>query len=163
MTSVGFGGLGTGGKIDQPWGHGANGKPVRFNGPLVDNAAVIGPAGTVHATTESWAKLLADQLNGAAKAKALLPAEPYQMIQSPHPDGTDYGLGWVITDRKWAGGKALMHNGSNTMNYSVCWLAVTKGFGVLVCTNQAGGHAEKGADAAAAALITWYQKMNSAQ
>src|ERR1700678_3393015 len=36
MTSVGFGGLGTTGQIDQPWPHFESGLPVSENGPLVD-------------------------------------------------------------------------------------------------------------------------------
>ncbi len=33
MTSVGFGGTGTPGQVDQPWGHFSNGEPVPGNGP----------------------------------------------------------------------------------------------------------------------------------
>ena len=38
MTSGGFGGLGTPGLIDQPWGHNADGRPAPKNGPAVRNA-----------------------------------------------------------------------------------------------------------------------------
>ncbi len=48
ITSAGFGGTGTPGKIDQPWPHLDNGKPTPTNGPDMDNPPVMGPAGTVH-------------------------------------------------------------------------------------------------------------------
>lgn len=160
MKSAGYGGTGTVGKIDQPWGH-QDGKPVAANGPLIDNPKVLGPAGTVHASISDWAKFLTDQLRGATDQKALLPPAIYRTIQSPHPAGSTYGLGWSIGTRAWAGGTALSHTGSNTMNFSVCWLAPSKKFGVLVCTNDAGPQAEKATDAAAEALIIWHLKSRS--
>lgn len=47
---------------------------------------------------------------------------------------------------------ALMHSGSNTMNYATVWMAPAKDFAVLVATNQAGGDTFN-ACAAASALI----------
>lgn len=64
----------------------------------------------------------------------------------------------ISVRRPWAGGKVLTHTGSNTMNFAVCWLAPAKGFGILVCTNQAGDNASKAADEAVAALIAWRAK-----
>jgi D-alanyl-D-alanine carboxypeptidase len=157
ITTAGFGGTGTTGKIDQPWPHLESGKPASMNGPLVDNAAILGPAGTVHMTARDWSRFLADQLKGAS-GNGLLPAELYATIQSAHPATADYGLGWGTAKRPWAGGKAITHAGSNTMNMSVCWLALPRKFGVLVCTNQAGDAADKATDEAASELIQWYQK-----
>jgi hypothetical protein len=62
-------------------------------------------------------------------------------------------LGWIVTERKWGGGKVLTHNGSNTMNYSVAWVAPKRKFAVLVCTNQGGEEAAKACDEAAGTLI----------
>ena len=149
MTTPGFGGLGSPGKDDQPWPHLENGFPMPINGPLVDNPPLMAPAGTVHCTIEDWAKFIADHLKGARGEKALLKPASYQMLHKPGLQ--DYGMGWFILSRPWAGGLALNHNGSNTMNYSVAWLAPKKGFAVLVCTNR-GGQA-KAADDAASALI----------
>jgi CubicO group peptidase (beta-lactamase class C family) len=115
----------------------------------------MGPAGTVHCTMTDWSKFLIDQLRGGSGMKALLPNEIYQAMQTPAPK-SDYGYGWGIVDRPWAGGKALTHAGSNTMNFCVCWLAPAKKFGVLVCTNQGGTNSQKAADDAASALIRVY-------
>jgi CubicO group peptidase (beta-lactamase class C family) len=157
MKAVGFGGLGTVGQIDQPWPHLQTGTPSPTNGPLADNPEVMGPAGTVHCSVSDWTKFLTDQLRGATGMKTLLPNEIYQAMQTPGPK-SEYGYGWLIVDRSWAGGKALNHAGSNTMNFCVCWLAPAKKFGVLVCTNQGGDTAFKACDAVASALIQRHLK-----
>jgi CubicO group peptidase (beta-lactamase class C family) len=156
MSSVGFGGLGTRGQIDQPWPHSGTGNPMLMNGPSIDNPEYVNPAGRVHCTMQDWAKFLIDQLKGGSGMKALLPNEIYTAMQTPAPPG-DYGFGWEVLDRPWAGGKALTHAGSNTMNYCVCWLAPAKKFGVLVCTNQGASDAtSKACDEASWAMTQRY-------
>jgi len=155
MKSVGFGGTGTPGEIDQPWGHGSNGKPVSGNGPKMDNPLVIGPAGTVHCTLKDWSKFIADQLRGANGKRALLKTETYVKLHTP-PYGGNYALGWMVTYRDWSEGTALTHAGSNTMNYAVVWMAPKRNFAVLVCTNQGGQEAQKACDETAGELIEFY-------
>ena len=157
MTSAGFGGLGTPGKIDQPWPHYASGQPLPGNGPTVDNPEVMGPAGTVHCSLSDWAKFVADQLRGDRGERALLAPESYKRLHSP-PFGGDYAMGWLVVERPWGGGTVLNHAGSNTMNYAVAWVAPKRDFAVLVCTNQGGDSATRGTDEAAAALIRLHQK-----
>ncbi len=149
MTSAGFGGTGTPGREDQPWPHTKDGVPLSSNGPAADNPPVMGPAGTVHATMEDWARFIADQLKGARGEKALLKPASYEMLHKPNLE--NYAMGWIVVNRPWAGGPALTHSGDNTLNYCITWLAPKKGFAVLVCTNQ-GGQGQA-ADAAASALI----------
>jgi D-alanyl-D-alanine carboxypeptidase len=84
-----------------------------------------------------------------------LPAPIYADIQKPGPN-SKYGFGWIIVQRDWAGGKALCHTGSNTMNFCNCWLAPAKKFGVLVCMNQGGGKTFNASDDAAEAMISLY-------
>ncbi len=157
MKNVGYGGVGTPGKIDQPWGHTADGKPVGGNGPDMDNPPVVGPAGRVHCSLRDWAMFVSDQLRGARGEKALLKPETYQKLHTP-PFGGNYALGWGVVEREWGGGAVLTHSGSNTMNYAVAWLAPKLGFAVLVVTNQGGEAAAKACDDATSALIRWHQK-----
>jgi hypothetical protein len=103
-----------------------------------------------------WAKFLEDQLRGGEGLKALLPTEIYTAMQTDR--GDSYGYGWGVVDRPWAGGKALTHSGSNTMNFCVCWLAPNRNFGVLVVSNQGGAKMVKATDDAASALILRYLK-----
>jgi CubicO group peptidase (beta-lactamase class C family) len=135
MTSVGFGGLGTPGMIDQPWGHRVAGRPAASNGPTMDNPPVLGPAGRVHCTLQDWALFIQDQLRGARGKSGLLSPESYQMLQKVHFGG-NYALGWGVVNRDWAGGKALNHTGCNTMYFALVWIAPAKNFAILVCTNE---------------------------
>jgi CubicO group peptidase (beta-lactamase class C family) len=158
MKSAGFGGLGTPGQIDQPWPHTADGKPTRENGPLVDNPEVMGPAGTVHCSLADWAKFIADQLNGLEGRGALFKPDIYTRTHTP-PFGGDYAFGWLVTGRPWGGGAVYTHNGSNTMNFAVVWMAPKRDFAVLVTTNQGGADAQQGTDDAAAALIRLHESI----
>lgn len=152
MASAGFGGTGTRGHVDQPWPHTAAGKPTAENGPAVDNAAVIGPAGRVHCTLADWAKFVADQLRGARGEPALRKPATYATLHAAEGPG-GFAMGWAVTRRDWGGGTVLTHSGCNTMNYSVAWLAPQRNFAVLVCVNQGDDEAGKAADEAAGALI----------
>lgn len=153
MTSAGFGGTGTPGKINQPWPHVGQGRPTPANGPDEDNPPVMGPAGTVHCSLADWAKFVTDQLRGLrGQPGTLLKAETYTQMHTP-PFGGDYAAGWLVVQRPWAGGTAYTHAGSNTMNYAVVWMAPLRDFAVLVVTNQGGAGMDTAADDAAAALI----------
>ncbi|MDH4197349.1 MAG: beta-lactamase family protein, partial [Candidatus Aminicenantes bacterium] len=162
MTSVGYGGLGTPGQIDQPWGHAADGQPVSSNGPDMDNPPVLGPAGRVHCTLGDWARFIADELRGARGERALLKPETYKRLQTP-PFGGDYALGWGVAEREWGGGTVLTHAGSNTMNFAVAWLAPLRDFAVLVVTNQGGETAYKACNEAVSALVAWHLKWPGGQ
>ncbi len=135
MKSAGFGGVGTPGQIDQPWGHATNGQPVKENGPAADNPPVMGPAGTVHCTLADWAKFIADILRGARGEKALLNPALYEMLQTPAFED-NYAYGWIVVNRDWGGGRVLTHSGSNTMNLAVAWVAPLRDIAVLIVTNQ---------------------------
>lgn len=150
--TAGFGGTGTPGQLDQPWGHDDRGRPVRSNGPGTDNPPVLGPAGRVHGSLADWARFVRDQLEGARGRGKLLETATYHTLHTA-VDGGDQGLGWLVTERSWAGGKALHHTGSNTMNYANVWIAPEKGFAILVVCNQGGETAFRATDETVAALI----------
>ncbi len=147
MTSAGFGPPGTRGKLDQPWGHSAKGEPSQ-----TDNAPALGPAGTVHVSFHDWAKFGSLHLRGAQGKAKLLKASTFRTLHTP-PGGSDYAGGWFVASRPWAGGRALMHSGSNTTWYCTIWLAPLRDFGVLVATNMGGDAASKACDEAISALI----------
>lgn len=157
MKSCGFGAMGTpdSKEIDQPWQHIL--LPLGVHraiapGPQADNAPVIGPAGTVHCSVVNWGKFVTAHLRGEQGEAGILKPETFKRLHSPRFGG-DYGFGWLVTDRPWAGGRALTHAGSNTQNFAIVWMAPAKDFAVLVMTNQAGGETFNACDAAAAALI----------
>jgi CubicO group peptidase (beta-lactamase class C family) len=159
MRSVAFGGLGTPGNIDQPWGHLKAGKAVSGNGPGVDNPPVLGPAGRVNCTLQDWSLFIADQLRGLRGEPALLKRQSYQVLAKP-PFGGDTALGWIAVEREWGGGIVLNHCGCNTMYFANAWLAPKKDFAILVCANR-GSDAFQPTDEAVAALIHYAQALKN--
>ena len=142
MTRVGHGSMGTPGKIDQPWQHRSLlGLPIPVQpGPRSDNPVAIGPAGRVHCSLTAWSKFVAAHLAGARGKSNLLKKETFKRLQTPKYGGS-YACGWLAVKRNWAGGTALNHAGSNTMNFAVTWIAPKKNFAVLIVTNHGGGFA----------------------
>lgn len=155
IQHAGFGGTGTPGKVDQPWPHQEDGQPMPNNGPVVDNAAVLGPAGTVHMNLRDWARFITAHL---VSDTALLKKATWQHLHTPTVSGNPYAFGWLAVDRKW-GGRVLTHGGSNTMNQSVTWLAPEKGFALIACTNTGSARAAKALDDVAGMLIRQSNQM----
>lgn len=160
MDSAGFGPPGTEGKVDEPWGH------VRQHSQIVpvqsDNPPVHSPCGRVHCSLDDLARYAMFHLQ--AGTNGLLKPETMARLHAS-PEGAevegvmdDYACGWVRMRRDWAGGPVLWHNGSNTMWYTVMWLAPEKNFCVIAASNIAGDDAEKACDDACVAMIQkWLQ------
>lgn len=155
MDSAAFGPPGTLGNVDQPWGHT---RKFLITTPLQeDNPPAIAPGGRVHCTLDDLARFTIFHMQ-RSKTNSLLKSETLTKLHTP-PEGGDYASGWVVVKRGWAGGNAIMHNGSNTMWYVVMWLAPEKNFSVIVGTNIAGSDSEQGCDEVASAMIqTWLPK-----
>jgi CubicO group peptidase (beta-lactamase class C family) len=155
MDSAGFGPPGTMDKVDQPWGHIHK---LFMTFPLQqDNPPAIAPAGRVHCSLDDLGRFVMFHLQSGKDGKLLKP-EILLKLHTP-PDGGDYACGWVVLKRGWAGGSALMHNGSNTMWYLVMWLAPAKHFAVIAATNTGVQEAFKGCDDVASAMIQkWLKK-----
>jgi CubicO group peptidase (beta-lactamase class C family) len=150
MTTAGFGPPGAEGRTNEPWGHREIDGQLR---PMLeDNAPSLGPAGTVHLSLPDWAKFAALHLRGAQGTAKLLKPETFRILHTP-PPGEEYAGGWFVVDRSWAGGRALMHNGSNTTWYASIWIAPLRDFATLVATNQGSKAAETACDEATEALI----------
>jgi len=139
--------MGTPGKIDALWAHRKEGDkiiPIK-PGPRADNPPFLTPGGRVHCSMADWAKYIQSVLAAIRDEPSLLPASCVEQLKAP-PFGGNYALGWGLYERDWAGGTTLSHGGSNTMNYSIVWVAPQKNFAVLVATNRAGDGAAEGLD-----------------
>ena len=140
MTSAGFGVPATPRHIDQPWGHQfAAGKPVAVPpGPNADNPPAIGPSATVHCSVADLARYAAFHVTGHNHGSPLLTQASFLKLHTAYPNNADYAHGWSAVDRPWAdNGKALNHAGSNTMWYSVIWMAPARDFAVISLCNLA--------------------------
>jgi CubicO group peptidase (beta-lactamase class C family) len=150
MITAGFGPPSTKGSMTQPWGH------VLQDGKLVavqnDNAAVMGPAGTVHCSIADWSKFIAEILHSAQGHPTLVSLETFNELIRPMP-GQDYAGGWLVTRRPWAGGRAMNHNGSNTTWYCDVWIAPDRDFAVMLATNYGAKNAAEAADKGVLTLI----------
>jgi CubicO group peptidase (beta-lactamase class C family) len=137
ITSAGFGAAGNARKVDQPWGHvkkaGLLLSPVE-PGPDADNPPAITPAGRVHLSVADFARYANFHL-GSVGEKELLETRELDFLHTVVSPAKDYAVGWVVTQRPWASGTALMHNGTNTMNHAVMWLAPKRKFAVVVMCN----------------------------
>jgi CubicO group peptidase (beta-lactamase class C family) len=153
MTLSGFGVPGTIGQIDQPWGH--KWKSNKLEPQQSDNPPAIAPGGAVHCSIYDFVKFAMLHLNGANGEARLIKAETFQKLHTP-PAGQDYAMGWSRQDREWAKGYTLNHNGSNTLNYAVMWLAPKIKFAAVAATNIGGDSGEKTCDDAMQALIKKY-------
>jgi len=151
MPSAGFGPPGMQDQIDQPWGHQlVLGKQVPHQ---ADNAAALGPAGTVHCTLVDWGRFASLHLAGAQGDSTFLSPETIRTLQTAPPGEPRYAGGWLVEERDWAGGKALTHAGSNTMWFATVWIAPARNYAVLAVTNQGGEAGTRACDEAIEVLI----------
>ncbi len=159
MTTAGFGAPASIDKVDQPWGHTkkmlSGSEPVP-PGPGADNPLAISPAGAVHCSMGDLAKYAAFHMAGERGKSELLKAESFKKLHTVVAGNDNYALGWMVLIRAWANGRALMHNGSNTMFYVVVWMAPEKNCAVIVASNIGMDEAFEGCDEAAGKLINQY-------
>jgi len=152
MMSCGFGPAASTGQVDQPWGHQlVNGQLTPIN---ADNPAALGPAGTAHCALADWLAFLREHLRGANGDSTELGLSPatWSKLHTPYP-GSDYALGWIVVSRPWAGGIALTHVGSNTLNVADVWIAPATHRIFISAGNRGDDPAIAAADAAIAALV----------
>lgn len=157
MDSAGFGAPGNAAakSPDQPWGHRT--RMLMFTeavapGREADNPAAIGPAGTVHCSIGDFARYAGWHARGARAGSTLLTDASFTKLHHAAAGG-DYAMGWIVAPRKWAGGLALTHAGSNTMWFAVMWLAPEKDAAFVAATNIAGPAAQRACDDAVSLLI----------
>ncbi|MCT7957322.1 serine hydrolase domain-containing protein [Laspinema palackyanum] len=146
MTTAGFGPMGTPGQIDQPWQHILENGQIEAISPEPenDNPPLLAPAGLVHCSLADWGKFIALHLQGERGNSTLLKPETLQKLHTPVGESPQdsapgsYAFGWVALERDWGGGRVLWHNGTNTLNYAVVWMAPQRDFAIMAVTNIGG-------------------------
>lgn len=130
MTSSGFGVPDAGGDLSQPVGHFSQGSG--WEASNTDNPAVLGPAGTVHASLDDMGNYIAAHLAGAKglDVAGLLTALEFNQLHSVSGD-SDYALGWVV------GNNTLSHSGSNTRWLAQITIYPEKNMAIFIVTNAA--------------------------
>lgn len=163
-TAPGWGPQAASGATDQPVAHRRSGGGwVPCEG--CDNPPGLSAAGRAHMPLGDWAMVIAEALRADAGISTLIGAASGRKLVADHvgiPGGDSYGLGWVIVSggRPWGGARVVTHSGSNTLNHSVAWVSLSRGFAVLAVTNAAdldGGVTTRALDALAGRLIRYYE------
>src|SRR5262249_35973 len=138
MTTAGFGAPGSANDLNEPWGHSdASGQRVASKG---DNTPGLGPAGTVHASLQDWARFIPLPLHRSHGSLTLSPTSLARLHIQSQPNAmfpNRYGWGWIMYDD--FGALALGHDGSNNRWYCSCQVLPSKGTGFLAVTNIGGG------------------------
>jgi CubicO group peptidase (beta-lactamase class C family) len=162
ITSAGWGPQALAGSTNQPVAH------TLVNGQWVarenfDNPPVYASAGGAHMSIDAWSRFLREILRLEAGSPTIVSvaagSETTRSITTiAGSDG--YGLGWLVTSRSWANGRTLTHDGTNTGNHSVTWMAPGRGFAVLGVTNAydpaATARTARALDALAGRLIAFH-------
>ncbi len=149
MAHAGFGAPGKKGGLDQPWGH----KFVadKLDPSQGDNAPVLGPAGTVHASLTDWAKFAALHLQGSQGKGKLLKPESFTQLHTP-TKGFGYSGGWIVGQDG-----NLAHDGSNTLWYARIRIRPKQNVAVLAATNLGGDEGRKAVAEAEKVLSQYYR------
>lgn len=158
LTTAAFGTMGTEGLEDQPLQHTSNHAPLEAttDAHLQD---VYDPAGGLYMSVRDWARYCRWVLACENGRATLLRRETAQIITTvavPAPGSGGSALGWGVQYSDWAGGRALVHTGSNGFNYSEVALCPVRRYGVVVMTNEGAGPAENPIDVAAGRLIHYH-------
>lgn len=152
LNSAGFRAPASPGGVDQPYGHHRRWFRLRAVDPepAGDTPPAIAPAGAVHMAISDFAVFARAHLG---LGDFLSPAQ-LALLHKPVRD--DYAMGWIVTSRPWAGGQALTHVGSNTMFYSVVWLAPHRQFAAVAACNTGEAAGFRACDAAVTLLVEKY-------
>ena len=144
------------------WQHRTEGKKLVPVDPRenADNPAIMAPAGAAWLPLGEWARFAAFHATGSP---ALLKPETLAKLHTA-PAGSDYAGAWIVAKgQPWAGGDALTHTGSNTMNMAVVWIAPKKRLAVLAATNAAPDDAGKALNDAVLATLKTYRTRPATQ
>ena len=133
ISSADFGAPGVPGELDQPWGHRRDPDSGNWVPCQLDNAAALGPAGTVHITIGDWARFVALWLDDEPPAS--LDRETLDRLITPV--ARRYAAGWRVERRRWARGRTVTHDGSNGSWYTILRLAPRVGRAYVVAANSA--------------------------
>jgi CubicO group peptidase (beta-lactamase class C family) len=144
MTTLGFGQPEGEGSPAQPRGHVKEGKALRpmMSGSTEDEPPAIGPAGLVHTSVLDWARFASLHLRVARGEESGWPAAATLKSLFADTYNQGYGLGWVILEQPWSGGRMLAHSGSCGEWSSLIWIAPGQDVALVAMSNYGGmnGH-----------------------
>lgn len=159
MTTAGFGPMGTGKEVDQPWQHlhsvvssylheqmqhldsGNQISPISPDTPNNCSPPVLRPCGHVHMSLGDWAKFIIIHLEGEKGKSKLLKSASFKFLHTP-PFSKHYALGWVLKIDFLLEELVYDHTGSNLLGGAYVRMSLERDFAVLIVTNIASFQAE---------------------
>jgi CubicO group peptidase (beta-lactamase class C family) len=135
MSSCGFGAPGDGSGDDTPLGH-LSGEPVHL-----DNAPVMGPAGTVYCSMGDWGAFLTEILKGYQGSSEVFDKDTVDLLLATHDEPVDgaagarAGRGWVLME-EGPDGPVYVHAGSNTFWLSQAVLVPEADIAIVAVSNE---------------------------
>jgi CubicO group peptidase (beta-lactamase class C family) len=151
MNDSGFGIIGTGQRLDQPWGHDELGNPISPEASSNDLPPVVGPAAGIFCPLSDWAKFIADHIKGGRGGNGLLLAESYRKLHTPPYGGVD-AMGWSRHPGTSAGEYYLAFDGEGRGYYALVFVYPFANQADFVCLNQGGNPALNAAHEVLSAL-----------
>ncbi|MES2857533.1 MAG: serine hydrolase domain-containing protein, partial [Bdellovibrionota bacterium] len=150
MNSCGFGPAGKQNlnRPTQPWGHLFSKDKLTAIRPdeNADNPRALGPAGTIHCSSDDVAKFFS-MLGVGFKEKQdtkVLKSSSLEKLLSASADPVYTHMSLGRHEREWAKGTSFAMAGSNTFNYTIIGIAPGTGRTFVVNTNSATAAAENG-------------------
>jgi CubicO group peptidase (beta-lactamase class C family) len=161
IADAGWGPQAAAGSTTQPVAHLLLGNGTWLAREGFDIPSVYNSSGRAHMSLASWARVLREVLRVEAGTSTVAPADVARETTSPVTPispGTSYGFGWVVSTRAWANGKVLFHDGSNTANHSLTFVAPQRNVAFLVTTNgyDPSGRSSNALNALINRLITFH-------
>lgn len=148
LESAGFGPPALHGSLEQPWGHSL--EQGKLKSSQQDNAAALGPAGTVHLSMADWFRFC--ELFAGGGPADFLQAGTVKKLIKPELN-QEYAYGWGVRKRDWAKGEILLHAGSNLTWYSKACVVPKLGRIYLCVFNRGGDDMDQWAEQAFAQMI----------
>lgn len=153
IASVGFGAPGIDHPEREPWGHLQRGETlIPFApGPMADNPAVLGPAGTMHMSIADFARYARWHLRAMRGDTRRLAPETFARLWNDF-DGDGYALGWGLA--QLADNELVYtHAGSNTLWFATIKLFPSRNLAIVSASNGGFARGQKAVIAAEKAAL----------
>jgi CubicO group peptidase (beta-lactamase class C family) len=121
------------------------------------NSQVLEGAGGIRCSLTALTRYVSAHL----ERSSFLSSETWTYLHND-PFGNEYALGWSLMKRPWSKGVILNHNGSDTFNYAVIWIAPERGIAMIAATNigrDRKGTLDRSAKAINDAVVAVFQEL----
>jgi CubicO group peptidase (beta-lactamase class C family) len=138
VTGAGWGVQATPGTVTQPVAHAMQNGSWTVLENLNNPPPWAYGAGGMYMSLANWGRLIREVLRVEANVSTVASSAEARQTTSHVIDvepSVSYGMGWYVRNVSWANGKAIYHDGTNTGNHSLVYVAPLRNVAFLVTTN----------------------------